>query len=229
MNPILLLHGALGAQTQLQHIACKLQDARRTVHSMDFSGHHGVPFSSRGFGIEVFADDILDFLDKNNIQIADIFGYSMGGYVAVWLAHIRPERIGRIITLGTKFDWNVATANREIAKMDARKIEEKVPAFARILESRHRPNDWKELMIKTAEMMQGLGSHPLLSEEILTTIQVPVEIYLGDLDDMADRDYSMRVASLLPAGTFSLLANTRHPIENVTFVPFLDTPDWPGR
>jgi hypothetical protein len=48
-------------------------------------------------------------------------------------------------------------------------------------------------------------------------------IYLGDQDDMADRDYSERVAKLLPNGSFTLLNDTKHPIEKVKFVPFSTT------
>jgi pimeloyl-ACP methyl ester carboxylesterase len=192
----------------------------REVLSMDFSGHHGVPFSPAGFGIETFAEDVLSFLKKNDIETADIFGYSMGGYVALWLAHLYPEKVGRIKTLGTKFDWSLESAEREVRKMDPDKIEQKVPAFARILESRHRPVDWKELLKRTSDMMIQLGVKPLLSEEILKTIKVPVDIYLGDQDDMADRSYSERVAEILPNGKFYLLENTKHPIETVAFVPF---------
>jgi pimeloyl-ACP methyl ester carboxylesterase len=139
----------------------------------------------------------------------------MGGYVAVWLAKHHPEKIEKIITLGTKFDWSVESAEKEVRKLNVEKIAEKVPAFARILEHRHAPNDWKELLKKTGEMMLGLGKAPLLTEEILKTIQMPSLICLGDQDDMADRNYAEQVASFLPKGKFKLLENTPHPIEKV--------------
>jgi hypothetical protein len=69
--------------------------------------------------------------------------------------------------------------------------------------------------------MSSLGAAPLLSEAILKTIQISTLICLGDKDDMADRSYSERVASLLPQGTFKLLENTTHPIETVTYIPFI--------
>jgi pimeloyl-ACP methyl ester carboxylesterase len=139
----------------------------------------------------------------------------MGGYVAVWLALKHPERVGKIITLGTKFDWWPESAEQEVRKLNAEKIQEKVPAFARILEHRHAPNDWKELLSKTRDMMLSLGNQPLLTEENLKTIQHEVLICLGDQDDMADRNYSEQVAEWLPNGTFELLENTPHPIEKV--------------
>ena len=215
MDPILLLHGALGAQSQLDPLKAALEKQGRTVYSLDFSGHAGVPFSASGFGIETFAEDVFLFLKTRNIPSADIFGYSMGGYVALWLAHIHPEKVGRIVTLGTKFDWSEASAERETKKLDSEKITAKVPAFARVLERRHAPNDWKELLHKTSAMMMGLGRKPLLTEDILKSIPHKTTVCLGDTDDMADREYSEAVAGLLPQGQFKLLENTPHPIEKV--------------
>jgi pimeloyl-ACP methyl ester carboxylesterase len=133
--------------------------------------------------------------------------------VALWLAQTHPHLVGKIVTLGTKFDWNPESAAREVKKMNPDTIQEKVPAFARMLETRHRPNNWKELLNKTALMMTKLGSQPLLTTGILSTINHPVSILLGDQDDMADRSFSEEVATILPQGRFQLLKNTPHPIE----------------
>lgn len=220
MKPVLLLHGALGAKEQLYPIKEVLTAQGRKVLTLNFSGHGGRPYAPSGFGIETFANDVLEFLEENRLDDADIFGYSMGGYVALWFALQHPERVGKIVTLGTKFDWDMQSAEKEVAKMDPEKIVAKLPAFARILESRHRPNDWKELMRKTAQMMLGLGRRPLLTDELLSSITSPVEIVLGELDDMADRPFSQKVAHILAAGSFELLAGTPHPIEKVRWIPF---------
>lgn len=214
MNAVLLLHGALGSKTQLDPLKSELEKKGRRVYSMNFSGHSGQPFSTT-FGIETFAEDIERFVTENSISKIDIFGYSMGGYVALWFAHLHPEKVGKIVTLGTKFDWSVASAEKEVKKLSPEKIEEKVPAFARILQGRHQPNDWKELLAKTATMMTGLGAKPLLNEKILSAINHDVHVLLGDQDDMADKDFSVAVSKMLPHGKFDLLSETPHPIEKV--------------
>jgi pimeloyl-ACP methyl ester carboxylesterase len=214
MNPILLLHGALGAESQLEIVKKQLQQKLAEVYTLNFSGHGGEPFKST-FGIECFTSDVLEFLDQNQLNQVDIFGYSMGGYVASWLALTHSERIGKIVTLGTKFDWSIESAEKETKKLDADKILEKIPAFARILESRHSPNDWKVLIAKTKEMMLSLGRYPLLNEENLKAIKNKIIVCLGDEDDMADLQFSKKVAEVLPNGTFELFLNTKHPIEKV--------------
>ena len=215
MTPILLLHGALGSESQLEPLKKMLTEDGRKVYTMNFSGHSGKAFDTSGFGIEVFSKDVISFINLHQLKRVDIFGHSMGGYVALWFAFQNPQRVNRIITLGTKFDWTIESAEKEVKKMNPHKIMEKVPAFARILEHRHAPQDWKELMTKTATMMTSLGAKPLLTESELKQINHPIIITLGDQDDMADRSYSEQVAQWLPQGNFQLMQATPHPIETV--------------
>lgn len=221
MNPILILHGALGSASQLEPVKSMMENNGLTVHSLNFSGHGGRAFN-KNFGIEQFAEDTIQFVRAHQLKQVDIFGYSMGGYVALWLAKQHPDVVGKIVTLGTKFDWSVESASNEVKKLDAEKIQEKIPAFARILEHRHAPNDWRQLLRLTADMMVTLGRSPLLSREILQSIPHPTLIGLGDQDDMADRNYSQHVASFLPNGNFHLLENTPHPIEKVDLKKLID-------
>jgi pimeloyl-ACP methyl ester carboxylesterase len=214
LKPILLLHGALGSKSQLDSLQKALEDHGQTVYSMNFSGHAGHAFET-AFGIETFAKDVLKFIDEHKLSQVDIFGYSMGGYVALWFAHTHPTRVARIITLGTKFDWSPESAAKEVRKVDPDKIEEKIPAFARILEHRHKPYDWKELLYKTGDMMTKLGAKPLLTSEILQTISHETLVLLGDQDDMADLMFSKKVAETMPNAKFASLEKTPHPIERV--------------
>jgi pimeloyl-ACP methyl ester carboxylesterase len=221
-NPIILLHGALGALQQLEPLKQVLINDNRKVYALNFSGHGSKPFSQDGFGIDVFANDVISFMDENKITKADIFGYSMGGYVAIWMTHRFPARIEKITTLGTKFDWDPTSAQKEVAKMNADKILEKIPAFARILEIRHSPNDWKELLDRTKDMMLSLGENPMITRQLAKKLSNRILILLGDLDDMADRAFSQSIASEFPKGTFQLLINTPHPIEKVNITELAD-------
>lgn len=214
MNPVLILHGALGDAAQLTPLRKTFEKEGYETHTLNFSGHGGSPFQN-DFGIKQFGEDVLNYLHTHHLNTVHVFGYSMGGYVALWLAHTNPERVSNIITLGTKFDWDESSAEKEVRKLNPEKIQEKIPAFARILEHRHAPNNWKELLHETSDMMLGLGKRPLLTKEILETIQHRVLVCLGDQDDMADRMYSEKVATYLPNAQFRLLPNTPHPIEKV--------------
>ncbi len=214
MSHVLILHGALGSAEQLEPVKAALLNKGLKVQSLNLSGHGGAAFQSQ-FGIEQFTKEVLNELNRLDLTTTNIFGYSMGGYVALWLAKNHPQRIGKIVTLGTKFDWSEESASKEIKKLNPEKIIDKVPAFARTLEQRHAPNDWKELMRKTADMMTELGRKPQLTRETLQSIHQPTFICLGDQDDMADKNYSQEVVKLLPNGKFLTLEDTPHPIEKV--------------
>jgi len=213
MSHLTLLHGALGCAAQLAPLQAALANDHNTG-SIDFSGHGGKPFSP-GFGIETFASEVLDFWDKNNIEKSDIFGYSMGGYVALYLARTAPERVGKVVTLATKFDWTPETAARETNMLDPEKIEAKVPAFAQALATRHAPNDWKVLLEKTAGMMMALGGHNLLDVHVLREIPHPALICLGDRDQMISMEETRQAAQALPNGRLLVFEQTPHPFEQV--------------
>jgi len=212
--PVLLLHGALGSSAQFTPLKQLLERAGRETFLLNFSGHGGTSFSS-DFSIPSFAEEIVNFIRERKLSDVHIFGYSMGGYAAMFAAHLNPENISKIITLGTKFDWNPQTAEHETKKLNAEKIAQKVPAFAEVLRERHAPNDWKLLVTKTADLMLSLGNAPLLVDDILNSLQQDILICLGDADDMADPHYSKRVSEVLPRGHFKLLENTPHLIEKV--------------
>ena len=164
MQHLLLLHGAIGAKDQLQPLANELQD-KYIVHTINFCGHGGATFPEQPFSIRLFAEDVLHYLEQNNIEQANIFGYSMGGYVAMYLAKHHPEHINKVITLATKFHWDDAIAAKEIKMLDATTIEQKIPAFAQQLQQYHAPQDWKLLLAKTTALLSSLGKNNTLQLE----------------------------------------------------------------
>ncbi|MBC8145370.1 MAG: alpha/beta fold hydrolase, partial [bacterium] len=155
MSNLLLLHAALGARTQFNELEEEIRGAF-DLHSLDFEGHGASPPVERPFRIESFAENVIAYLDERSIESIDVFGYSMGGYVALYLATIAPARIGRIMTFGTKLRWDPATSAREVRMLDPVKIREKVPHFAAALEARHSGAGWVSVLEKTADMMLAL-------------------------------------------------------------------------
>lgn len=211
-NSILLLHGALGSEAQFKNLKETLSQSFQ-VHSLSFEGHGGRA-SDRPFSMSHFVENVVDYLDENELDTVNIFGYSMGGYVALMLAQMHPNRVKRIVTLGTKFAWNPEFSAMEVRKLNPDKIEEKVPRFAQFLENVHAPLDWKEVVTNTADMMIDLGDKRPL-EKHYSTISCPTLITLGSLDNMSTEEESKSVAEQLPNGQFQLIPGVEHPIEKV--------------
>ena len=214
MQAILLLHGAIGAAEQLSKLKEELADSF-AVLCLNFSGHGGSGFADEEFSIPFFASEVITFLDKKKIESISIFGYSMGGYVAMYLAKHHPQKIKKIITLATKFNWDETIAANEIKMLNADKIEEKLPDFATALQKRHAPNDWKIVLQKTAAMLTQMGENNPLESADYSSIQHPALLMLGDRDKMVTLDETVEVYKNLPQAQLAILPNTAHPIEMV--------------
>ena len=210
---LLLLHGALGTKEQFKILKEKLSDDFE-VHDFDFEGH-GKRASNKDFTMQLFAENVIQYLTINKINKTHIFGYSMGGYVALNVAKVKPEAVGKIITLGTKFDWTKETAEKEVRMLNPEKIEEKVPSFAKMLEIIHSKNNWKEVVSKTAKMMLDLGNGGKLSEQELSEIKHKTLIGIGDKDRMVSIEESKESAKILPNGQLEIIEDFQHPIDKI--------------
>ncbi|GAB2527733.1 alpha/beta fold hydrolase [Rufibacter soli] len=218
MPPLLLLHGALGAKDQFEPLLPLLPPSL-PVFRLNLAGHGGEPFPEEdSFSIETFVDQLLAWLQAQDLGPVWVFGYSMGGYIALEAARREPSRFAGIFTLATKFTWSPEAAMHETAKLNPEVIEAKVPAFAQALQQRHAPQDWRQVVKNTAVLMEQLGQNPLLSPEALSQITLPVRIAVGDRDQMVTIEESLSAYRQLPQAQFQVLPATKHPLEQL---------DWP--
>ncbi len=214
-SSIILLHGAIGAADQMQPLGELLSAAGKNVYTFNFSGHGKMPFKFKGFGIQQFTEELHDFILSKELNKPDVFGYSMGGFVALELASENSGILGKIITLGTKFAWDVEISAKEAAMLNAKKIEEKIPKFAEALKQRHGTEHWEQLFSKTADMMLALGNDKLLTEDKLKHIQNNVLIGIADKDNMVSLEETIAVYKTLPNASMYMLPNSKHPIEQI--------------
>lgn len=213
-DALLLLHGALGAKSQFAPLRTLLEEAF-DLHVMDFEGHGDSPMEGEHFSTESFAENLLDYLALHDLDRAHLFGYSMGGYVALLFASQHPQRVGQIFTLATKFDWSPETAAREMRYLDPEQLLHKVPHFAQQLEARHSAFGWRNVLRETGTMMQGLGDNPPITPALLQGIPHRCRIALGDRDAMVTLDESVRAYRQLPQGELEILPATPHPLEKL--------------
>lgn len=210
---LILLHAALGSQLQLLPLKSFLDDTFN-VYTFDFMGH-GNSKENEEFSLDTFVNQLSDFIEKNQLHETAIFGYSMGGYVALKYALSAPKKVSHIVTLGTKFGWTPESAASEIKQLNPEKIQEKVPAFAEKLQELHGTN-WENVVSKTAEMMLRMGNgKTLLTREDWNNISTNTLLLLGEKDTMVTVSETELVKSQLRNAAFGLLEDAKHPIESV--------------
>jgi pimeloyl-ACP methyl ester carboxylesterase len=207
---LIILHGALGAALQFRSLAKLLQDDFE-VHSIDFRGH-GLNDSESDFRIAHFAEDVEKYMKNNEISRPPVFGYSMGGYVALYLESTNPSYFEGIFTLGTKFDWNAESSEKEAGYLDPEVIREKLPSYASFLEDLHGPN-WAKNVLKTREMMLHMGNFPDLDPKKLGDVEARCLLSVGALDKMVTKDETERAARLIKRGSFRIWDAMPHPFE----------------
>ncbi len=214
MAHLLLLHGALGSQEQFDDLKDALS-ADFTIDTLSFSGHGRTASQQHAFTVQNLSHEVLYWLNDRQRRKIDIFGYSMGGYVALWLARFYPDRVGKIMTLGTKLDWNEATAEKETKLLNAEKITAKVPAFAAELQDRHGEHEWHSVLQKTSNLMHDLAKQHLTDEDF-AQITAQVLLTLGDQDNMVTKEETFHVESMIPGAKTLELKDTPHPIDKVS-------------
>jgi pimeloyl-ACP methyl ester carboxylesterase len=215
MKNLIILHGALGAKIQFEALISKLEP-HFTIHTFDFDGHGTKSDAEGDFSIERFAKNLKNFMEQHEILKPLVFGYSMGGYLALRLESLETTRtFEKVVTLGTKFDWNKEGSEKEAEMLNAEKIEEKVPAYATYLKSLHGEKEWKTVLEKTAKMMLELGKKPSLRPYDFHHIQIPVHLLRGSLDMMVTEDETTNVQELLANGTFHSIPDWKHPIDKI--------------
>lgn len=211
MNKIILLHGALGSKTELEPLSNELKTLGFTTYSFSFSGH-GETVYSGVFGIEQFAKELQEFIETNSLQSASVFGYSMGGYVALYLETLFPGRLKKIVTLGTKFNWNKESAEKEIKMLDENFLNAKAPHFVQKLKTLH-GDKWTELLKQTANMMRILSENEFLPAGKLHHVKSRVLLGLGDKDKMVTFDETKEKSEQIPDAKMFTLTETAHGLE----------------
>ena len=211
---LLLLHGALGDRRQLAPLADRLAP-HTAVETLDFEGHGERPPAERPFRIEHFAENVRAHLAARGAERTAIFGYSMGGYVALHLAATHPGLVSAVVTLGTKLAWSPAAAVREVAQLDADAIARRVPRFAEALEGRHTGGGWRRVLGDTADLLRALGDRPPVTDETLAAVGCPARLAVGDRDATVTLEETRDAVRRLPRGELEVLPATPHPFERV--------------
>ena len=89
MHDLIILHGALGASKEFELVKEILSDVFQ-VHTLDFNGH-GSNTDESVFYIDGFSNDLRKLISEKGLDTPFVFGYSMGGYVALYHEYLFPN------------------------------------------------------------------------------------------------------------------------------------------
>ena len=184
-TPLLLLHGALGSTLRETSGLLRALEPDHHLFALDFPGHGAsADFTEAAFSTGLFAESVLAALDFFGIAQTDVFGFSMGGYVALYLARHHPDRVRRLALHATSLFWDRAL----VAAMD------------------ERIGDGSERMKRFVET---LPEGPL-GEADLASVQRPTLVSAVDRDDLFPLAHTLRLHDALPDARLALFPGSRH-------------------
>ena len=91
--------------------------AKHRVLLCDYRGMGGSTATETPFSLPLFAQDTAKALASLTNRPVDVLGWSMGSAVALELASMAPERVGKLVLLGAMH--NPTTVEKALARMDA--------------------------------------------------------------------------------------------------------------
>jgi non-heme chloroperoxidase len=105
-EPVLLLHGYSDSSYSFSRLLPLLAPAGYHLFAVDQRGHGCSDRPLGGYTMDDFANDALAFLDAAGIAQATVVGHSMGTLVARRLAARYPERVKRLVLIGSNLGLN---------------------------------------------------------------------------------------------------------------------------
>lgn len=96
-QPLIILHGLLGSLDNWATLGKRLAE-HLSVYIVDQRNHGRSPHSP-DMSFPLMAQDLLEMLDRENIQRTHLLGHSMGGKTAMRFALDHPERLHKLLVV----------------------------------------------------------------------------------------------------------------------------------
>lgn len=224
--PILLLR-PLGGSMSLWGRFREILAERRQIISFDFRGTGRSDPERAWINTRSLARDALGLLEHLEVPRADVFGLSLGGMTATWLARMAPARVSRLCLASTPargLEITRAGIARELrlAACFTHPREDVEPTLVRrILSSRFRetrPDEVRRIeAILRADpaSRRSLLRHALAgllhdARRELKGIQAPTLVLAGELDGLLGVEPSRELAAAIPRARFEIVAAAGH-------------------
>jgi pimeloyl-ACP methyl ester carboxylesterase len=101
-EPLVVLPGAYMTIELMGDLVPALASSRQVI-AVEFQGHGHTADVDRPFSYEQFADDTAALLENVGVERADVYGYSLGGGVALQLGLRHPSRVRKLVIASASY------------------------------------------------------------------------------------------------------------------------------
>tara|TARA_B110000444_G_scaffold259191_1_gene302159 strand:- start:3488 stop:4261 length:774 start_codon:yes stop_codon:yes gene_type:complete len=186
---LIILHGLLGSSDNWQTLGKKYADSFR-VHLVDARNHGKSPHTSE-HNYDLMTEDLLRYLDSNNIEKASFLGHSMGGKTVMMFADRYPNRVDKLIVAdiaprayeahhNTMFEAltstkpGSATSRGEVELCLREKLGDNDTLLSFLMKGLHRKKggryDWRYNVDLLSDTLENITSEIVLSMNTIPTL-----------------------------------------------------------
>ena len=231
-RPLVVLHGAYMTVDAMGELVPRLAETRRVI-SVELQGHgRTADVADRPITYEGMADDTAALLGHLGVEGADVFGFSMGGGVALQLAIRHPRVVRKLVVASASYTSDGTQPElHEMAPSITPEMFAGSPIEAAYLEVAPNPGDFPVLV----EKLKRLDMTPFdWGAENVRGIESPTMIVVGDADAVR-LEHAVEMFRLLGGGAMGDLAGLpEHRLAvlpgTTHFIPpgsgLLDRADW---
>jgi pimeloyl-ACP methyl ester carboxylesterase len=198
-EPMVLLHGGLGASGMFGEILPLLSKTRQVI-TVDLQAHGRTADINRPLSFEAMADDIASLMKYLRIGKADVMGYSLGGGVALRTAVQHPGVVKKLVLVSVAFkrDGWYPEIREGMAQVGAAAAEpmKQTPMYQLYSSVAPKPDDWPVLLSKIGELLKKDYDW---SKEV-AAVRVPTLLVFGDADAVPPA-HAAQFFELLGGGT----------------------------
>ena len=220
--PVLLLHGGLGS-VQLE-LAPLMQALATTffVIGINQIGHaDSGPIPQDSNLQELGIDQVHTVLDAFELTQAVLFGFSMGGSIALHATHALPHRISKLVILGVNYTWNKDTINLALERIDPDNIRTQAPIWADRLRLEHGNPRWERLA-RWLQMLIRFHTKRPPKDQVLHNIHTPTLVCAGDRDRLYPLEHTLHLYRQIPESSLAILPDVEHDMQHVNPRAFAD-------
>jgi len=227
-RPLVLLHGALGTiESCFTDLLPALAYSRRVI-AVELQGHGHTGDIDRAFTFRDMSEDIAGLLRALSIERVDVFGYSLGGGVALELAIRHPGVVTRLAYVGGAC-YHPSGVYPELLEGSNSQDHDEVDdsrwrqAYERVAPD---PGGWPRLVEKMAEMDRSFTGW---SPDELKSLTAPVLLIIGD-SDLVRPEHTVEMFRLLGGGVMAevsgFAASQLAILPRTSHIGLLDRVEW---
>ena len=178
-RPLVVLHGAFMSIDLMGPVVPALAKTRQVI-AVELQGHGRTADIDRPLNYEQMADDTAALLRHFKVRNADIFGYSMGGAVALQIAMRHPDLVRKLVVAAVSYtSGGIHPGVLEGIATITPEAFAGTPWEADYAKKAPNPQDWPKLIEKVKQLDANIQDW---SAESIRAIKAPTLIMIGDSD-----------------------------------------------